>query len=434
MNYLFGGIRLSARPGERLTSAAQIQVSALLALFVLAKAVDYWLDRFDLVTNSGSIFTGMGYTDDKAVLPGQGDPRRHRDRLRRAVPRQHLAAHLAAAVGRRRAVRALGDHPRPDRARRSSRRSGSTPTCPTARAPTSRPTSTRRATAYQLDQVDVRDRRRGTRRRRRRPARRARRHDRQDPAGRPADRQRGLRAAAAGARLLLGAQRARRRPLRDRRQGPRRGAGRARARPERPRRGRPELVQPPHRLHARQRRHRGLRQPATRGRLEPAARHPVGRGPGGRRGRADPASPAPTATRRASTSASRAPTYSIVGQRPDGERRSSSTCPRATAATTSVATTYDGKAGVPIGSIFNQLLYAVKFSEPNLLLSSRVHENSKILYDRNPRTDGREGRPVADRRLRPLPGRGRRADPVDPRRLHRHRQVPALAARVARGR
>ena len=71
MNYLFGGIRLSARPGERLTSAAQIQVSALLALFVLAKAVDYWLDRFDLVTNSGSIFTGMGYTDDKAVLPAK---------------------------------------------------------------------------------------------------------------------------------------------------------------------------------------------------------------------------------------------------------------------------------------------------------------------------------------------------------------------------
>ena len=71
VNYLFGGIRLSARPGERLTSAAQIQVSALLALFVLAKAVDYWLDRFDLVTNSGSIFTGMDYTDDKAVLPAK---------------------------------------------------------------------------------------------------------------------------------------------------------------------------------------------------------------------------------------------------------------------------------------------------------------------------------------------------------------------------
>ncbi len=71
VNYLFGGIRLSGRVGERLTSAAQIQVSVLLAVFVLAKAVDYWLDRYDLVTNSGSIFTGMGYTDDKAVLPAK---------------------------------------------------------------------------------------------------------------------------------------------------------------------------------------------------------------------------------------------------------------------------------------------------------------------------------------------------------------------------
>ncbi len=71
VNYLFGGVRLSGRAGERLTSAAQIQVSALLAVFVLAKAVDYWLDRYDLVTSSGSIFTGMGYTDDKAVLPAK---------------------------------------------------------------------------------------------------------------------------------------------------------------------------------------------------------------------------------------------------------------------------------------------------------------------------------------------------------------------------
>ena len=71
LNYVFGGIRLAARPGDRLTSAAQIQISALLAAFVLAKAVDYWLDRFDLVTNAGGIFTGMGYTEDKAVLPAK---------------------------------------------------------------------------------------------------------------------------------------------------------------------------------------------------------------------------------------------------------------------------------------------------------------------------------------------------------------------------
>ena len=41
---------------------------------------------------------------------------------------------------------------------------------------------------------------------------------------------------------------------------------------------------------------------------------------------------------------------------------------------------------MPIGNLFEKVLYAVKFGEPNLVLSGSVHENSKILYDRNPRT------------------------------------------------
>ncbi len=39
---------------------------------------------------------------------------------------------------------------------------------------------------------------------------------------------------------------------------------------------------------------------------------------------------------------------------------------------------------------------------------------------------------MADRRLRPLPGGRRRADPVDRRRLHRHRPLPRLGAGVVR--
>ena len=38
---------------------------------MLAKAVDYWLDRFDLVTDSGGLITGMTYTGEHAVLPGK---------------------------------------------------------------------------------------------------------------------------------------------------------------------------------------------------------------------------------------------------------------------------------------------------------------------------------------------------------------------------
>lgn len=48
-------------------------------------------------------------------------------------------------------------------------------------------------------------------------------------------------------------------------------------------------------------------------------------------------------------------------------------------------TTYTGKGGVPIGSFFNKLLYAVKFADVNILLSDRVNEESRIIYDRTPR-------------------------------------------------
>ncbi|MBB4937361.1 hypothetical protein FHR32_001666 [Streptosporangium album] len=47
-------------------------------------------------------------------------------------------------------------------------------------------------------------------------------------------------------------------------------------------------------------------------------------------------------------------------------------------------TTYDGKGGVPVGSFINRVLYAAKYGEKNLLLSSDINEKSKILYERNP--------------------------------------------------
>ncbi|MGO1971557.1 MAG: UPF0182 family membrane protein [Propionibacteriaceae bacterium] len=46
---------------------------------------------------------------------------------------------------------------------------------------------------------------------------------------------------------------------------------------------------------------------------------------------------------------------------------------------------YTGEGGVPIGGFFNQLLYAAKFADVNILLSDRVTEASKIIYDRGPR-------------------------------------------------
>ena len=69
-HYLYGGIRLQT-PGDRLTGAAQAQLSVLLGVFVLAKAADYWLDRYDLVHQKGSLLTGITYTDENAVLPAK---------------------------------------------------------------------------------------------------------------------------------------------------------------------------------------------------------------------------------------------------------------------------------------------------------------------------------------------------------------------------
>ena len=88
------------------------------------------------------------------------------------------------------------------------------------------------------------------------------------------------------ASLLLGARRARRRPLPDRRHRPRAGARGARARPDRDHPEPAELDQPAHRLHPRQRRDRGLRQPATRRQRHREPADPVGGGSGARAGRA----------------------------------------------------------------------------------------------------------------------------------------------------
>ncbi|HEY2441552.1 MAG TPA: UPF0182 family protein [Streptosporangiaceae bacterium] len=47
-------------------------------------------------------------------------------------------------------------------------------------------------------------------------------------------------------------------------------------------------------------------------------------------------------------------------------------------------TTYAGRGGVPIGSPLNRLLYAIKLHEPNILLSGAINGNSRILYVRDP--------------------------------------------------
>jgi uncharacterized membrane protein (UPF0182 family) len=86
----------------------------------------------------------------------------------------------------------------------------------------------------------------------------------------------------------------------------------------------------------------------------------------------------------------KSPSYSIVG-RPKGAEPVEVDTPRVGAAgegggkASVTQNTYDGKGGVPVGNLFNKMLYAFKFAEPNIVLSSRVNSESKILYDRQPR-------------------------------------------------
>jgi uncharacterized membrane protein (UPF0182 family) len=69
-HYLYGGFRPSAK-GQKASGAAQVQFSVLLGLLVLLKAFSYWLDRYGLTTSDGKLFTGISYTGDNAILPSK---------------------------------------------------------------------------------------------------------------------------------------------------------------------------------------------------------------------------------------------------------------------------------------------------------------------------------------------------------------------------
>jgi uncharacterized membrane protein (UPF0182 family) len=79
------------------------------------------------------------------------------------------------------------------------------------------------------------------------------------------------------------------------------------------------------------------------------------------------------------------PNYSIVGKAKGGKNVELDYPEGTGDSGSSHTTTYEGKGGVPVGSLFNKLLYAVKFGDPNMVLSSRVGPDSKVLYDRSPR-------------------------------------------------
>ena len=70
VHYLYSGIRLQV-PEDKTTVAARIQLSVLLGIFVLIKAVAYWFDRYALALKEGRLITGLSYTDVNALLPAK---------------------------------------------------------------------------------------------------------------------------------------------------------------------------------------------------------------------------------------------------------------------------------------------------------------------------------------------------------------------------
>ena len=70
VHYLYSGIRLQAAE-DKTTVAARVQLSVLLGILVLIKAVAYWFDRYALELKEGRLITGLSYTDVNALLPAK---------------------------------------------------------------------------------------------------------------------------------------------------------------------------------------------------------------------------------------------------------------------------------------------------------------------------------------------------------------------------
>ena len=77
------------------------------------------------------------------------------------------------------------------------------------------------------------------------------------------------------------------------------------------------------------------------------------------------------------------PNYSIVGA-PEGAAPQELDYPDDTAVGGQVSTTFTGNGGPSVGNTWNKLLYAIKFDSTDLFFSSQTNEASQILYDRDP--------------------------------------------------
>ncbi len=68
--YAYSGLRIFSR-GQRVTRPVKVQLSVLVAAYLLLLASGWWLDRLALSTAQDGVVTGLSYTDIHAVAPGK---------------------------------------------------------------------------------------------------------------------------------------------------------------------------------------------------------------------------------------------------------------------------------------------------------------------------------------------------------------------------
>lgn len=75
VSYLYGSVRVGQREGGRwelrISKSARIQLAVIAGVYLLVQAASLWLDRYQTLSETGSLITGPGYTGVNAVIPGQ---------------------------------------------------------------------------------------------------------------------------------------------------------------------------------------------------------------------------------------------------------------------------------------------------------------------------------------------------------------------------
>ncbi len=69
VHLIYGGIRITGRD-VRVSKPARIQLTAIVALYLVVQGVSLWLDQYATATSNGALFTGVNYTAANAIIPG----------------------------------------------------------------------------------------------------------------------------------------------------------------------------------------------------------------------------------------------------------------------------------------------------------------------------------------------------------------------------